>query len=127
MEGLVTMKKVLFFDVDGTLYDSKKQLPPSAKEAIFQAKRNGYEIAIATGRAPFMIEPILKELEIDIYVTFNGQYVVYKNEVIFTDSVPKEELTEIIEFGSKRDHPVVFIDDKKWLRRQAETKRLNKA
>lgn len=109
------MKKVLFFDVDGTLYNSKKQLPPSAKDAIFQAKRNGYEIAIATGRAPFMIEPILKELEIDTFVTFNGQYVVYKNEVIFTDSVSKEELTEIIEFGSKRNHPVVFIDDKKMI------------
>lgn len=106
------MKKVLFFDVDGTLYNSKKQLPPSAKEAVFKAKRNGYEIAIATGRAPFMIEHILKELEIDTFVTFNGQYVVYKNEVIFTDSIPKEELTEILEFGAMRNHPAVFIDDK---------------
>lgn len=109
------MKKVLFFDVDGTLYNSKKQLPPSAKEAVFKAKRNGYEIAIATGRAPFMIEHILKELEIDTFVTFNGQYVVYKNEVIFTDSIPKEELTEILEFGAMRNHPAVFIDDKKMI------------
>ncbi|WP_342463140.1 Cof-type HAD-IIB family hydrolase [Ureibacillus sp. FSL K6-8385] len=109
------MKKVLFFDVDGTLYNSKKQLPPSAKEAIFKAKRNGYEVAIATGRAPFMIQPILKELEIDTFVTFNGQYVVYKNEVIFTDSVPKEDLSKILEFGSERNHPAVFIDDRKMI------------
>ncbi|MEJ9281512.1 Cof-type HAD-IIB family hydrolase [Ureibacillus thermosphaericus] len=109
------MKKVLFFDVDGTLYNSKKRLPLSAKDAIYQAKRNGYEIAIATGRAPFMIQSILKELEIDTFITFNGQYVVYKNEVIFTDSVPQDDLTEIIEFGSMRNHPVVFIDDEKMI------------
>ena len=29
-------------------------------------------------RAPFMIKQLLEELEIDTYVTFNGQYVVYK-------------------------------------------------
>ena len=60
-------------------------MPTSAKDAYLSARRNGYEIAIATGRAPFMIQSTLKELEIDTFMTFNGQYVVYKNEVIFTD------------------------------------------
>jgi len=104
------MKKILFFDVDGTLYNLNKQLPASAKKAITKAKENGYEIAIATGRAPFMIDEILDELEIDTYVTFNGQYVVYKGEVIFTDGVSKQQLSDIIEFGNERKHPVVFLD-----------------
>ncbi len=37
-----------------------------------------------------MIKSLLEELEIDTYVTFNGQYVVYKGEVIFTDSIPND-------------------------------------
>ncbi|MFC7685573.1 Cof-type HAD-IIB family hydrolase [Ureibacillus sp. GCM10028918] len=106
------MTSIIFFDVDGTLYNSEKKIPDSAKKAIEAARNNGYEIAIATGRAPFMIQSILKELEIDTYVTFNGQYVVYKGEVIYTDSVPKEYLAKIIDFGLERNHPVVFIDDK---------------
>ena len=109
------MTKILFFDIDGTLYNSEKKIPQSAKEAIIQARKNGYEIAIATGRAPFMIQPIIDELEIDTYVTFNGQYVVYKGEVIFTDGIPAEQLTKIIEFGHERNHPVVFIDDSKMI------------
>ncbi len=109
------MKKILFFDIDGTLYNSEKKIPESSKEAIFQAKANGYEIAIATGRAPFMIQPIIEELEIDTYVTFNGQYVVYKGEVIFTDGVPTNQLTQIIQFGHERNHPVVFIDEQKMI------------
>lgn len=109
------MTSIIFFDVDGTLYNSEKKIPDSAKKAIEAARGNGYEIAIATGRAPFMIQSILDELEIDTYVTFNGQYVVYKGEVIYTDSVPKEYLAKIIDFGHMRNHPVVFIDDKEMI------------
>ena len=105
------MNKILFFDVDGTLYNSEKRLPSSAKEALFAARRNGYEIAIATGRAPFMIKPLLEELEIDTYVTFNGQYVVYKGQVIFTDATPNEYLERIVEFGERRNEPVVFLNE----------------
>ena len=76
------MKKYLFFDVDGTLYNSKKELPEKTKKAIQLARTNGHEIAIATGRAPFMIESLLNELEINTYVSFNGQYVVLNGEVI---------------------------------------------
>ena len=106
------MTKILFFDVDGTLYNSEKRLPASAKEALFSARRNGYEIAIATGRAPFMIKSLLEELEIDTYVTFNGQYVVYKGQVIFTDSIPNDYLQRIIDFGERRDEPVVFLNER---------------
>nr|WP_106783938.1 Cof-type HAD-IIB family hydrolase [Lysinibacillus timonensis] len=109
------MTKILFFDIDGTLYNSKKEIPKSSKEAITKARNNGYEVAIATGRAPFMIQEIIEELQIDTYVTFNGQYVVYKGKVIFTDGVPKEQLSEIIQFGQERNHPVVFIDDQKMI------------
>ena len=109
------MKKILFFDVDGTLYDSKKQLPSSAKEAIFKARENGHEIAIATGRAPFMIRELLEELQIDTYVTFNGQYVVYKGEVIYTNQIPNETLTSVLKFGAAHNHPFVFINEKEMI------------
>ena len=109
------MKRLLFFDVDGTLYDSDKKLPKSAKEAIFKAREKGHEIAIATGRAPFMIKEVLEELEIDTYVTFNGQYVVYKGEVIYTDQIANETLSAILKFGSQRNHPFVFLNEKEMI------------
>lgn len=109
------MKKLLFFDVDGTLYNTQKELPISAKEAIFKARENGHEVAIATGRAPFMIRELLEELEIDTYITFNGQYVVYKGKVIFTDQIPNEELQKIIAFGDTRNHPFVFLNEREMI------------
>ncbi|MEK4424274.1 Cof-type HAD-IIB family hydrolase [Solibacillus sp. FSL K6-1523] len=109
------MKKILFFDVDGTLYNSRKELPKSAKEALFKARENGHEIAIATGRAPFMIQDLLEELEIDTYITFNGQYVVHKGEVIYTDQIAKDELKKIIAFGETQNHPFVFLNEKEMI------------
>lgn len=109
------MKKILFFDVDGTLYNSEKILPASAKEALLEARRNGYEIAIATGRAPFMIQSLLEELDINTYVTFNGQYVVYRGEIVYTNGVEKDELSKIIAFGDARHEPVVFLDDQRMI------------
>ena len=109
------MKKILFFDVDGTLYNSAKQLPDSAKVALLAARANGYELAIATGRAPFMIQSLLEELEINTYVTFNGQYVVYRGEVVYAGGVEQETLSQIIAFGEARNEPVVFLDDKQMI------------
>lgn len=113
------MKKILFFDVDGTLYNAKKQLPTSAKEALFKARENGYELAIATGRAPFMIADLLEELQIDSYVTFNGQYVVYQGEVVYTNQVANDVLTDILQFGAKRNHPVVFLNEREMIASKA--------
>lgn len=109
------MKKILFFDVDGTLYNSEKKIPHSAKEAVLQARDNGYEIAIATGRAPFMIAELLKELDIQTYVTFNGQYVVHNGEVLYTNGVEIDVLKRIISFGEARNEPVVFLDDQRMI------------
>lgn len=109
------MKKILFFDVDGTLYNSKKELPQSAKEAILQARANGHEIAIATGRAPFMIEDLCEDLKIDTYVALNGQYVVYKGDVIYTGGLARANLEKIVSMGEENQHPVVFIDEEKMI------------
>lgn len=121
------MRKLLFFDVDGTLYNSDKKLPQSAKDALAAARANGHEIAIATGRAPFMIQSLLEELDIDTYVTFNGQYVVYKGEVIFTDGIPNAQLQRIIAFGEARNHPVVFLDEERMVAAVGEDARIGES
>ena len=45
------MKKVLFFDIDGTLLSHRTlTIPESAKRAVRKAKENGHLIFINTGR-----------------------------------------------------------------------------
>ncbi|WP_337019719.1 Cof-type HAD-IIB family hydrolase [Oceanobacillus massiliensis] len=106
----MTDRNVIFFDIDGTLLTEDKELPSSTKEAIFNLKKAGHEVAIATGRAPFMFADLRKELDIHTYVSYNGQYVVLNGEVIYTNALNLSSLGRLTEAALENDHPVVYMD-----------------
>lgn len=101
---------MIFFDIDGTLLNEDKELPSSTKEAIAYLKKAGHQVAIATGRAPFMFQDLREELGIDTYVSFNGQYVVVDGEVIYKNPLPTETLKLLLDFAKKNEHSLVFMD-----------------
>lgn len=103
-------KKLLFFDIDGTLLNSKKELPEQTYFAIEQARKNGHEVAIATGRSPFFLKEISEMLQIDSYISFNGQFVVYKGQPISKRPIPKELLFSLADRATAEDLPIVFLD-----------------
>lgn len=105
-------KKIVFFDIDGTLVDEQKNIPVSAKRAIETLKRNDVYVAIATGRAPFMFEDIRKELDIESFVSFNGQYVVFEGETIYENPIGQRALKKLYEASLENDYPMVFMCDK---------------
>lgn len=106
------MSKIVFFDIDGTLLDHDKNLPSTAKEAILELKKNGVYVAIATGRAPFMFESLRKELEIESFVSFNGQYVVFEEEVLYENPLMEQDLEKLLEHADKNKHPLIFMNEK---------------
>ena len=103
---------IVFFDIDGTLLDHEKKLPSSTKDAIKQLQENGVFVAIATGRSPFMFEPLRKELNIDTFVSFNGQYVVFENEVIYRNPIEETDLKKLHEAAAEYNQtPLVFMNE----------------
>ncbi|MDF2606928.1 MAG: haloacid dehalogenase-like family hydrolase [Bacillales bacterium] len=105
----MTNKPIVFFDLDGTLLNENKEIPKTAIDAIKKLKEKGVFVALATGRAPYMFYEIRKMLEIDTFVSFNGQYVVHKNEVIFKNPLNSIELDKISECALKSGIPVAFM------------------
>jgi Cof subfamily protein (haloacid dehalogenase superfamily) len=105
--------KIVFFDIDGTLLDHEKKLPASTKEAIKKLQDSGIFVAIATGRAPFMFEDLRHELDIDSYVSFNGQYVVFQNKAIYKNPLSLDQLKELHHFADESNNtPVIFLNEK---------------
>jgi Cof subfamily protein (haloacid dehalogenase superfamily) len=106
----MTERSVIFFDIDGTLLTHDKELPSLTREAIFTLKEQGHEVAIATGRAPFMFDDLRKELDIHTFVSYNGQYVVLNDEVLYTNPLKTLSLEKLTEAALSNNHPVVFMD-----------------
>ncbi len=104
-------KKILFFDIDGTLYNSEKKLPQATYDAIQQAKEIGHEVVIATGRSPFFLKPVLDELGLNSFVSFNGQYVVYKGQVISKRPIPIQTIDRLVAQATAENNPIVYLDD----------------
>ena len=50
--------KALFFDLDGTLLDSSKHIPASAKAALREARARGVKVYLASARSPRLGETL---------------------------------------------------------------------
>ena len=71
--------KIIFFDIDDTLYRKYTDtLRPSVAKAMEALKARGILTAIATGRPPVAIpgkvKTLIRDSGIDMLVTINGQY-----------------------------------------------------
>jgi hypothetical protein len=69
--------KLLISDVDGTLIDERKRIPPVNKEAVMMLKQKGYYFTLATGRMFNSAYSFINELEVDFPVIVgNGAQIV---------------------------------------------------
>lgn len=102
-------EKIVFFDIDGTLLNGEKKLPESTKTAIKKLQDKGILTAIATGRAPFMFKDLLLTLNIDTFVSFNGQYVVYKGKPVVENPLSVSDLQRLETLAQNAGHPMAFL------------------
>jgi Cof subfamily protein (haloacid dehalogenase superfamily) len=89
--------KMVVFDWDDTLFDSKTQIMPSSNQyALEQLKLNpDVTVVIASGRAAFYFKD--RGYSFDAYVTNNGHYVEAENQVIEEVFVEESLLNQLIE------------------------------
>ena len=89
-------RKVLFFDIDGTLYSEVNRIvPESAKKAVAKARENGHLVFINSGRPYCLIGPIKEMIEVDGYCCGCGTRIVAGEEVLFSATIPRERGVEI--------------------------------
>jgi len=69
--------KIAFIDIDGTLLNSRGEVPPSATRAIRSARARGHQVVLATGRSPLEIDEQVTAIGFDGAITAAGAYVEY--------------------------------------------------
>lgn len=102
-------KKIVFFDLDGTILDENKKIPESTRKAIYNLQENDIYTAIATGRGPLDMEWVAEELNINSYVAINGAYAQYDGVKIYLEAIEQEKLLNLVDTAKKHDHTLAFI------------------
>lgn len=88
--------KAIALDLDGTLTDSKKNVPEDNIKAIDEAIDNGICVILVSGRPPFGIRPVAEKLHLSdkggFIIACNGSYIIdcKTNEIIYKTYLPDE-------------------------------------
>lgn len=102
-------RKIIFFDIDGTLVDVEdRTIPHSTVEAIRRAREKGHLLYINSGRPFCGLDPRVKELEFDGFICGCGLYIQVGEQVLFHQKLEKSVQRELVELVRRHDLQVLL-------------------
>jgi hypothetical protein len=72
--------RLIALDIDGTLLDSRWQLPEANRAAIAEATRRGIEVALVTGRRYDFAMPVARKLDSPLTMIVNNGALIRSKE-----------------------------------------------
>ena len=88
---------IVFFDIDGTLWDYQGKIPDSTVQAIRELRANGHYAFLCSGRSRVTIRAKeLLDIGFDGIVAGCGTYIELNGDVIFEYKIPWEMLSKTI-------------------------------
>ncbi len=102
--------KLIATDMDGTLLNSKGQLPSDFFEVFNRLKKAGVLFAVASGRQYFTLIENFKDISDDmIFMAENGSYVARQGEVLGIHRLEKSLAHELIQLGRLIDEAYIVL------------------
>lgn len=81
--GYIWEQKLIFLDIDGTLTEPGKNIPPaSAVEAVCRARKNGHKVVLCSGRNYGLLSPLL-QFGFDGFISSAGGYIEYGGHIVY--------------------------------------------
>lgn len=113
----VRSRKLLAFDIDGTILDSNKRPLASTIEALEALRNAGHFVTLATGRSRFLAESVIRELQFENYILCNGAAGFFNHQQVFKETLEMDALQELIRVCQDReiDTALVQLDQAKRL------------
>ena len=91
-------KKIIFFDVDGTLVSDTggiEHVPESAKRAIALTRAKGNLVYLCTGRSKAEIYDFILECGIDGVIGAGGGYIEIGNQMLYHKKVTNKAVNHM--------------------------------
>lgn len=91
-------RKIVFFDIDGTLStEDTFEIPESTHIALKKARENGHLMIINTGRTKDVLEDQIKALDVDGFICGLGTDIFYHHKEIFHHMMSRELRRKIVD------------------------------
>ena len=108
--------QLIALDIDGTLLNSEKQVPPECVCAIRQAAAAGKTIVFCTGRAVSELEAfidLLPEIRYAVFASGGGIYDIAEKRAFALRGIPREQADAIIAVAKTKDlMPQIVLADR---------------
>ena len=105
-------KKILFFDIDGTILTADHMIPQSAREALLAVQQAGHVLVINTGRPYRHIEPQIRSFGFNGYVCAIGGHIFIDGREILYKSFTHDESAEIRNVGYECGMDMLFESER---------------
>ncbi len=108
------MKKVIFFDIDGTLIDwvhGQDEISPRVQNAIRELQEQGHYVFIATGRPYAFLSTSILDFGFDGFVLMNGAVIKIKDTIIYQDPIDAHTIKELTSQFDKRKIQYILQGD----------------
>ena len=90
-------RKLIFLDIDGTLTEPGKNVPPeSAVDAVRRARERGHKVVLCSGRNYGMLFPVLR-FGFDGLVASAGGYIEYNGQVVYDCPMTPEQQVRVLD------------------------------
>ena len=100
---------LIFFDIDGTLWDENMQIPDGTIETLKQVQQNGHKIFLCSGRARGNIrDKKLLDVGFDGILAACGNHVELDGKIVYENILSSELTEKVIRILKECHMPVVL-------------------
>lgn len=101
-------RKLIAFDIDGTLLNSDQEGLASSLEVISKLQRAGHFVTIATGRSLPTTKGVIKDFNFENYVLCNGAYAFVDHQQVHSNPLDKVELKKLVELANEKKIDLLY-------------------
>ena len=101
----MSKKCIIFLDIDGTLVNTSANpefIPESAVKAVRQARANGHQIYLCTGRSKAEIYDFITEVGFDGVIGAAGGFIEVQGKEIFHETIDPKTAAAVAEYFDSR-------------------------
>ena len=111
MNGVAETGMLLFFDIDGTIFDDDHHLPDSVLPVMETAHRNGHFLIINTGRTLCNLDHRLDRFPLDGWIMGCGTRIMFRGETLRSMEYDPEKTMRLRDVFRELSIPTVYECD----------------